>query len=143
MKIICSELWREPYIVASILTNCLTLDPTVFIGNPKIYLLLKDGKVASFLALKSYKKGWEIKSVYTFQNYRGKKHMTRLIQFVLKKYHSPYLICKKSLLPFYSKFGFKESANAPYFLKIEKFIFNAVFGIISKNPLVILRRKNG
>lgn len=121
MKILEKSLWSEPRIVLTIFLHFYQLDPSVIFLNPKLYCLVKEGKIVSFATIRKHKNALEIKSIFTFPSHRARGYAKKLITSISKKEKNVWIICKKSLVPFYESIGFRESIkNIPPYLKVLK-----------------------
>jgi GNAT superfamily N-acetyltransferase len=139
MRLRKSCLWGEPQIIGAIVRNLFILDPTVLLGNPVVYYLEQRGTLVSFIAIKRRLSVYELKSVYTFPQYRGKNYMSFLMRLVIKKYPNLILICKTGLKTFYERFRFRKTQSGPAFLRFEQCLAN-FFIPFKKARLILMKR---
>lgn len=107
-----------------ILRNTPVLDPLTIVSNSPIYFIKEGGVIVSFVAVKKYFKTYEIGTVYTNQKYRGKGYASDLINHVLEKHDTVFLLCRPAMVPFYEKFGFQETLKCDAIISIRKMLFN-------------------
>lgn len=110
-KIKKSRLWKHRDIVIEILSHPITLDPRVVIGNPVIYFMDKNYEKIGFCAVRKGINSNELKSLFIYPKYRKEGYASSLIRHVLKKHTNVYLVCRRGLVSFYSKFGLVESGR--------------------------------
>ena len=124
-KIISSRVLGYPQVIWAIIKNIPTLDPLVIIFNSKMLCFLsKEGKVISFVAIKKYPKFYELGTVYTFPSWRNKGYASLLIRYAIKLYRPIGLLCKRKMVSYYKKFGFKESAKCGAMINLRRKLFN-------------------
>ena len=92
--------------------------------------------------LKQHRDGsFELASLAVEQEYRGQGVARAIIEYFLA--HSPrplYLMCQPSLVPFYDKFGFRETGSEempPYFRRIRRLVRALVFLTKHATPSVM------
>lgn len=123
-KIISSRALGYPQVIWTILKNTPTLDPLVIIFNSKILCVSKKNKVISFVAIKKYPRGYELGTVYTYPKWRNQGHASLLIRQAIKLYSPIGLLCKRKMIPYYQKFGFKDSNNCGKIINLRRKLFN-------------------
>lgn len=124
-KIISSRVLCYPQVIWTIIKNTPTLDPLVIIFNSKMLCCSsKDGKVTSFVAVKKYSRGYELGTVYTCPIYRNKGYASLLIRQAIKLHKPIGLLCKRKMVSYYKKFGFKESKNCGTMINLRRKLFN-------------------
>lgn len=139
MRIHTSSLWKEPRIIFTILRNAFVLDPTVLVHNPQVAFFKDQRKIIAFCALVNHTDCKELKAVYTLPSYRKKRYSSQLVQKVLSKQKRTYLVCKKELIHFYKRFGFKTITKAPFPLRWRARFYNTVVSPLFGSTLVIMQ----
>lgn len=120
-----SRVLRHPKIIWTIIKNIPTLDPLVILLNSKILITQSpDGGIAAFVAIKKFKDGYELGTVYTYKQYRGQGYASNLIQQAVQTYQPIGLLCKRGLLSYYEKFGFRECVECDNTIGKRRKLFN-------------------
>lgn len=134
-----SRVLRHPKIIWTILTHIPTLDPLVIVLNSKIILAKSaDGKIAAFVAIKKFNDGYELGTVYTYPKYRNQGLASNLIQQALSTYQPIGLLCKRELVSYYEKFGFRECAECGNTISKRRKLFNTFLKPLFGYPIVLM-----
>jgi len=139
MNIQSTKLWKHPQIVLTILSKISELDPTVIFGNPQVYILKNKNKIVSFAAIKQRLGYQELKAVYTYPTFRGRRYMPKLINHISKRHKHLYLICKNSLEEFYKGLKFKKTKERPIALILRCVLHNSTIKPFSKKELIVMK----
>lgn len=124
-KIISSRVLCYPQVILTIIKNIPALDPLVIVFNSKMLCcLFKNGKVISFVAIKKYYKSYELGTVYTCPKWRNQGYASLLIRQAIKIYNPIGLLCKREMVSYYQKFGFKESTKCGMMINLRRKLFN-------------------
>ena len=142
-KIHTSRTWRQPIIALEILRNTPTLDPLAVLFNSKVLFIKKGDKIVSFVAVKKYFKTYEIGTVYTNPESRGKGYASFLINHILKKQNQVFLLCKKQMIPFYEKLGFYECLKSDTIINIRRMLFNYFIAPLRGHTIVSMKYNKG
>ncbi len=134
-----SRVLLNPSIAWTIIKNTPSLDPLVILLNSKIYCLKNRGKIVSFLTIKKWKDSVEIGTVYTYPEFRNKGLAKKLIKYAIKKHKKVGLICKKNLVQYYKKAGFKISNSTKNRIEKRKELFNRTLSKIFGYKLAVMR----
>jgi len=107
-----SRLWLHPNIIWTIIKKTPTLDPLVILLNTEVYYIENKKEIASFATIKKWKDSTEIGTIYTYPKYRNKGLAGLIIKSIKKEYSPIWLLCKKELVSYYKKQGFKTIKKA-------------------------------
>lgn len=142
MRIITTTFWKQPRLIAALLANCFTLDPSVLLLSHTLYVLQDKNATYGFIAVKYHSKNvLERGSLYVYPRFRGKGYGKRLMKHVLAKHKRAYVLCKQYDQPFKEKQGFQLIHKAPFALAYRRFFYNALISSITKNKIIIMCRK--
>lgn len=140
MRIIRTHLWKHPQVILTILNPLNKLDPLVILSNAELFILV-DKNIVGFAAVKHYNsKIREIKSVYTYPQYRSKGYAKKLISHVSKRYPNIYLVCRAPLVTYYEKLGFKQALKSPKQISSKVKLWNLFFGSFHSLQALILKK---
>ncbi len=139
MKIVESRVLYSAGVIWLIITEWM--DTLAFLMNAKVYMLLDRNKLISICCIKDFGKIIELGVVITTKKQRGKGRMGKLLNHVLKKYGTLYLICLCNLEGYYKKFGFKKIKKAPWQLSLRAGVYNFFAKLFGREQIVYMKRK--
>ena len=139
MRISTTTFWKSPPLIALLLINLLALDPTVLFKRHTLFILKKKRKPLAFCTLVKHESCSELKSVYTLPRERGKGYASKVIKKALVRKKGVYVVCKSSLVSFYTTKGFRPVKQAPFALRWRKRFYDTFLAIIFGEQLAILR----
>lgn len=108
-KILCKGITEKgtEYVIPSLQGSVSTITVWEFPGFTKDNLLIGPLRHQCADDVKSY----YIRNFETMENFRKQGYGKKLLTGVLNKFHNcvVYLQCRKDMIPFYERFGFKET----------------------------------
>ncbi len=134
-----SRVLSKPSVIWTIIKNTPTLDPLVILLNSKVFYIEKNKEIVSFAAIKKWKDCIEIGTIYTTPKYRGKSYAREIIEKIRKEYRIIWLICKKEMIKYYKKQGFKIINHAQNKVGKRQRLFNKTLGKILRYKLVVMK----
>ncbi|MBW2970511.1 GNAT family N-acetyltransferase [Candidatus Woesearchaeota archaeon] len=108
--------------------------------SAKVYALYNNDKLISFCGIKKWNGTTELSMIITKKPYRNKGNATKLMKTVLKKHPKAYLMTTEKLIPFYTKFGFKQTKKAPAIIKYRVITANWIRKLLNIAPLIMMKR---
>lgn len=122
-----------------IVRNTPVLDPLTIVSNSPIYFIQEGDIIVSFVAVKKYFKTYEIGTVYTNPKYRGKGYASDLMNYILEKHDTVFLLCRPAMISFYEKFGFFECSKCDTVINIRRMLFNIFLAPFTKHSIVSMQ----
>lgn len=139
MKILESRVLYQPRVMHLIWAEWM--DTLAFLMNAKVYTLFDRNQLISVCCIKNFGKVMELGVVITALKFRGRGYMARLLNNVLKKYGTLYLICLSAMEGYYAKFGFKRIKKAPWPLSVRAGPYNFFAHFFGWDKIVYMIRK--
>lgn len=137
-----SWVLRHPKIIWTILKHVPTLDPLVILLNSKVLITRSsDGAIAAFVAIKKFNDGYELGTVYTYKQFRNQGHASDLIRQATEMYQPIGLLCKRELVSYYERFGFRECVECDNTIVKRRKLFNRFLKPIFGYPIVSMMLK--
>jgi len=125
IEIITSRIWKHPQIMSVILRNVPTLDLMVIILNSVVYYTTDDvGDIMSFATIKKFGSLYELGTVYTAPQYRGRGHSSQIINYITNHVTPVVLLCHPKLKSFYESVGFRKCDKCDTITNTRRKAFN-------------------
>ncbi len=124
MKVTLSKTCAHPQVVKIILRNTPTLDPLAILLNSDLYILEEGSTIVAFSTLKKMGTAYELGTVYTHEDHRGRGYASLLIRRILEREDSIHVLCRESLSGFYTRLGFRERKDVHSMVQLRKYLFN-------------------
>lgn len=143
MHIITTNFWKQPRLIATLLANCFTLDPSVLLLHHKLYVAQQNKTVYGFIAVKYHSANvLERGSLYVYPLFRGKGYGKKLMRYALAKHKRVYVLCKLSEQPLKEEQGFRLIHKIPFSLAWRRLFYNTFMSFSKKKKLIVMCQKN-
>ena len=119
-----SKIWDDRNVIKTIFKNIPTLDPLSVLFNSDLYSISENNRKVSFATLKKMGSAYELGTVFTDRDFRGKGYASLLVQDIIKQNPKIFVLCEPSLKSFYKRQGFNECIKCHSIVDVRRRLFN-------------------